>query len=42
MTMGYGSYTGSDEGESSVRAGSYDQGRSQYGRSRDTGVDERF
>jgi osmotically-inducible protein OsmY len=34
---GYGSYTGSDEGESSVRAGSYDQGRSQYGRSRDTG-----
>ena len=36
---GYGSYTDTDEGESSVRAGSYDQGReqSQYGRSRDTG-----
>jgi len=34
---GYGSYTGSDEGDSSVRAGNYDQGRTQYGRSRDTG-----
>lgn len=27
----YGSYTENDEGDSSVRAGSYDQGRSQYG-----------
>ena len=34
---GYGSYTDTDEGDSSVRAGNYDQGRTQYGRSRDTG-----
>ena len=35
----YGSYTETDEGDSSVRAGSYDQGRVQYGRSgsRDSG-----
>jgi osmotically-inducible protein OsmY len=28
----YGSYTESDEGDSSVRAGAYDQGRERYGR----------
>lgn len=32
----YGRYTESDEGESSVRAGSYDPGRTQYGRRDDT------
>jgi len=34
---GYGSYTGNDEGDSSVRAGNYDQGRTRYGSFRDTG-----
>jgi osmotically-inducible protein OsmY len=32
----YGRYTENDEGDSSVRAGSYDQGRMRYGRERDT------
>jgi len=32
----YGQYAENDEGESSVRAGNYDQGRQQYGRRRDT------
>jgi hypothetical protein len=32
----YGRYTENDEGDSSVRAGSYDQGRTRYGRRYDT------